>query len=192
MKAFHNIVAKALYAAKRSRPDTALAVAFLTMRVREPDVDDLRKLKHLIVYFRATRELPLVLGAVSTGVLHWHVDASFAVHPNMRGHTGGTLTMGRGCPIFTSTKHKLNTKSSTVSELVAVDNMIPQILWARLFMMAQGIKIKDNILYQDNKSAMLLVENGRASSSKRTKHIEIRYYFVADLIEKGEGSLVSD
>jgi len=65
-KAFHNIVAKALYAARRSRPDTALAVAFLTTRVRDPDVDDWRKLKHHIVYFRATRELPLVLGAVST------------------------------------------------------------------------------------------------------------------------------
>jgi len=127
-----------------------------------------------------------VLGAVSTGVLHWHVDVSFAVHPNMRGHTGGTLTMGRGCPISTSTKHKLNTKSSMVSELVAVDNMIPQILWARLFMMAQVIEIKDNILYQDNKSAILLAENGRASSSKRTKHIEIRYYYVEDRIKKGD------
>jgi hypothetical protein len=111
-KAFHNIVAKALYAAKRSRPDIALAVAFLTTRVREPDVDDWRKLTHLNGYLKATRELPLVLGAVSTGVLHWHVDASFAVHPNMRGHTGGTLTMGRGCPISTSTKQKLNTKVS--------------------------------------------------------------------------------
>ena len=181
---------KALFAAMRSRLDTALAVAFLTTRVRGPDVDNWRKLTHLNGYLRATRELPLVLGAVSTGVLHWHVDASFAVHPNMRGHTGGTLTMGRGCPISTSTKQKLNTKSSTVSELVAVDDMIPQILWARLFMMAQGIAIKDNILYQDNKCAILLAENGRASSSKRTKHIEIRYYYVADRIEKGDLRIV--
>jgi hypothetical protein len=41
-KAFHNITAKALYAAKRSRLDIALDVAFLTSRVREPDVNDLR------------------------------------------------------------------------------------------------------------------------------------------------------
>jgi hypothetical protein len=58
--------------------------------------------------------------------------------------------------------------------LVAVDNMVPQILWARLFMKAQGIKVRDSILYQDNKNAILLAENGRASSSKRTKHIEIQ------------------
>jgi len=47
-------------------------------------------------------------------------------------------------------------------------------------MKAQGIEVKDNILYQDNKSAMLLENNGQASSSKRTKHINIRYYYVAD------------
>jgi hypothetical protein len=68
------------------------------------------------------------------------------------------------------------------SEIVAVDGLIPQILWVRLFMKAQGIAVSDNILYQDNKSAMLLETNGQASSSKRTRHIEIRYYYVADQV----------
>jgi hypothetical protein len=67
----------------------------------------------------------------------------------MRGHTGGALTMGRRCPLVTSTKHKLKAQSSMVSDLVAVDDMITQILWAHLFMKAQGVKICDNILYQD-------------------------------------------
>jgi hypothetical protein len=79
-----------------------------------------------------------------------------------------------------STKHKLNTRSSTESEIVAVDNLIPQILWVCLFMMAQGFAASDNILYQDNKSAMLLETNGRASSSKHTRHIETWYYSVAN------------
>ena len=53
-------------------------------------------------------------------------------------------------------------------------------------MRAQGIGVKDNILYQDNKNAMLLEKNGQASSSKRTKHINIRYYYVADQLAKGD------
>ena len=57
-------------------------------------------------------------------------------------------------------------------------------------MIAQGIKVTNNILYQDNRSAILLEKNGRASSSKRTKHIEIRYYYVADRIAKGDLSVV--
>ena len=133
-----------------------------------------------------TRDLPLILGADGSGVLSWYVDASFAVHPDMRGHTGGTLTMGRGFPLAKSTKQKLNTRSSTESEIVAVDDLIPQILWARLFMKEQGFDVRDNILYQDNKSAMLLEQHGRASSSKRTRHINIRYYYVADRVAKGD------
>jgi hypothetical protein len=185
-KSFHNITAKAIYVTKRARPDISLAIAFLTTRVKGPNIDDWRKLRHLIEYLRATRELPLILGADGTGVLSWYVDASFAVHPDMRGHTGGAMTMGRGFPLDKSTKHKLNTRSSTESEIVAVDDLIPQILWARLFMKAQGFEVRDNILYQDNRSAMLLETNGRASSSKRTKHINIRYYYVADRVAKGD------
>ena len=189
-KYFHKIVAMMLYVTKRARPDTALAIAFLTTRVRGPDEDDWRKLEHLIEYLQSSRELPLILGATKTGVLHWYVDASFATHQDMRGHTGGALTMGIGCPTVQSTKTKCNVRSSTINELVAVDEMLAQILWTRLFMKAQGIEVSDNILYQDNKSAILLEKNGRASSSKRTKHIEIRYYYVADRIAKGDLTVV--
>jgi hypothetical protein len=57
-------------------------------------------------------------------------------------------------------------------------------------MLAQEIKGIDNILYQDNKSAILLETNIWASSSKQTKHIEIWYYYVADHIAKGDLSVV--
>ncbi len=98
--------------------------------------------------------------------------------------------MGTGCPLVTSTKQKCNVRSSTVGELVAVDEMIGQILWTWLIMLAQGIKVTDNILYQDNKSAILLETNGRVSSSKQTKHIKIQYYYIADCIAKGDLSVV--
>ncbi len=140
----------------------------------------------MVEYLHSTRELPLILAADGTGVLSWYVDASFAVHPDMRGHTGGAMTMGTGFPLDKSTKHKLNTRSSTESENFVVDNYIPQILWAHLFMKAQGFAVSDNILYQDDKSAMLLETNGQASSSKRTRHIEIWYYYVANQVAKGD------
>jgi len=108
----------------------------------------------------------------------------------MRGHTGGALTMGRGCPTVQSTKAKCNTRSSTISELVVINEMMAQILWTRLFMNAQGIEVSDNNLFQDDKSAILLEKNGRKSSSKCTKHIEVRYYYVADRIAKGDLTVV--
>ena len=79
-KYFHKIVAMMLYVTKQARPDTALSIAFLTTRVRGPDEDDWRKLAHLIEYLQSTCELPLILGATKTGVLHWYVYALFATH----------------------------------------------------------------------------------------------------------------
>ncbi len=67
-KSFHSMIAMMLYVTKQARPDTALAVAFLTTRVREPDVDDWQKLKHLIEYLKSARDLPLVLGALNSGM----------------------------------------------------------------------------------------------------------------------------
>jgi hypothetical protein len=186
---FHSLVAKTLFATKRARPDTGTSISFLTTRVREPDEDDWAKLAHLMKYLRGTKEMPLKLSANGSGILKWWVDGSFAVHPNMRGHTGGGLSMGRGFPIATSSKQKLNTRSSTESELVAVDDCMPAIMWTRYFLEAQGYGVKENIVYQDNISAILLEKNGKSSSSKRTKHISVRYYFVTDRIKKGDISI---
>ena len=66
---------------------------------------------------------------------------------------------------------------------------MPQIIWTRYFLEAQGYGVNDNIVYQDNKSAILLEKHGRVSSSKRTRHINIRYFFVKDRIESGEVSV---
>ena len=154
--------------------------------MRSPDVYDWKNIEHLIEYFRATVDLPLILGADGTGILNWYVDASFAVHANMRVHTGGVLTMGQGCTILSSTKHKINTRSSTESELVGVNDMMSSILWTWYFLNHQGYKVNDNIIFQDNRSSMLLEQNGKASSGKCTKHINVRYFFITDRISKGE------
>ncbi len=81
----------------------------------------------------------------------WYVNVSFAVHSNMHGHTGGGMTMGRGFPISVSTKQKLNTKSSTESELVGIDNMMPIIQWTCYFLLSQGYGVIENLLLQDKK-----------------------------------------
>ena len=46
--------------------------------------------------------------------------------------------------------------------------------------------MKTSILYQDNKSAILMEENGMASSKKRTTHINVRCFFIKDKANSGE------
>ena len=91
--------------------------------------------------------------------------------------------------IATSTKQKINTRSSTETEIVAADDLMPAILWTNYFLEAQGYGTTSSVLYQDNKSAILLENNGRRSSSKRTKHIHMRYYFITDRVRKNELSI---
>ena len=46
-------------------------------------------------------------------------------------------------------------------------------LWTKYFLESQGYDVDENIMYQDNLSAMLLEKNGKKSSTKRTKHINV-------------------
>ncbi len=147
---FHNLVAKTLYATKRARPATCTAIAFLTTRLRAPNQDDWRKLSRLMKYVRGTRKMPLLLSVDGTGILKWWVDASFAVHPNLRGHSGGGLSLGRGFPIVSSTKQKLNICSSTETEVVGAADFMPAICWTQDYLMAQGYDIKANCLITEN------------------------------------------
>ena len=91
----------------------------------------------------------------------------------------------RGGVLSSSSKQKLNTRSSCEAELVGADDISTKLLWTKLFMEAQGFKILDNIVYQDNKSTMLLLENGKRSAGKRSRAINISYFFLTDQRAKG-------
>jgi hypothetical protein len=80
-------------------------------------------------------------------------------------------------------KAKAQGKSSTEAELFGLHEVMSEIVWMRYFKLAQGIEISHNIIFQDNKSAMLLGENGDGSVSRPTRHINIHYFVLKDLIE---------
>jgi hypothetical protein len=159
-------------------------------RVSKSDTDDWKKLKRCLQYLYGTRDLKLTLSANNLTVIKWWVDASYAIHPNMRSHTGAALSLGRGIIFGKSAKQKLNTKSSTEAEIVGVSDISSQIFWTLYFLMAQGYDISENRLYQDNKSSILLEKNGRISSGQRTRHINIRYFFIKDRVDKEEVNIV--
>ena len=124
-------------------------------------------------YLHATMNLPLSLTCGENGLIKCWVDTLYAVHPNMHGQAGVTMTMGQGSVYSNSTKHKLVAQSSTESQLICVHGALPQILWTCNFLTAQGYNMMGNVLYQDNKSPILLEENGRKLLSKWTKHIAV-------------------
>ena len=118
------------------------------------------------------------------------VDAAYGVHQDMKSHTGGTMLFGQGVVLCKSSKQKLNTKSSTEAELVGASDYLPNtILWVKMFLSAQGYDVKENEFFQDNQSAMKLEKNGRALCGQKSRHIDIRYFFMKDRI-KTEGFVI--
>jgi hypothetical protein len=177
---FHRVVAKLLYTSHRGRPDIQLAVAFLCTQVSRSTTQDWEKLKRLLQYLRGTLDDVLILGADSLTKLMTWVDAAYGVHHDMKSHTGGAMSLGWGTVMCKSTKQKLNTKSSTEAELVGASDYLPNTIWVKLFFRGQGYEFLETEFAQDNQSAIKLEKNGRASCGQKSRHIDIRYFFMKD------------
>lgn len=186
---FHHITAKLLHIMKRARPDIEIPVVFLCTRVKSPDTDDWKKLQRVLAWIKGSIDETRFIGADNLKNMYTWVDAAYAVHPNMRSHTGGAISMGTGVIHCKSSRQKLNTKSSTEAELVGVSDYIPYNIWLMHFMKEQGYEMEINVLYQDNQSAMKMERNGRNSCTGNSRHVNIRYFWVKDKIEKGEVDL---
>ena len=85
---------------------------------------------------------------------------------------------------FLSRKQKFNTKSTTESELVNTSEYVPFNIWIVMFYEAQGYDITKNVLFQDIESEIKMQNNGRDSCTWNSRHINIRHFFVKDIVDK--------
>ena len=182
----HRLTAKLLHLPKRARPGFQAAASLLATRVTQPGADDWKKLGRAIKFLRLTRDLWLTLEVGDKLLIKWWVDASFAARRDKRSHAGATTSLGKGSPASSSTRQKLSARSSTEAELVGVDDSMALVAWRRNFLQAQGLEVADSVACQGNQSAALLERNGRASSGRRTRHIDTRRYFVTDRVKQGD------
>ena len=171
---FRHIVAKLLFLTKRARIDVDLTVSFLCTRVSRSDVNDWEKSRRLLRYLYDTIDLARTIGANGMDILQTWVDASYATHHDMRGHTGGLMSMGIGAIHNKCSKQKLNAKISTETEIIGASYYIPWTLWAKRFLQAQGYILRRNIFYKDKMRAMRLESNGIKSCGEKSRHIDIR------------------
>ena len=181
-KIFVHLVMQGLYLSQRGRPDIRTAIAFLCGRLRCPDEDNYKKLIRMMQYLHGTKGMILTLQASDEGIIRWWIDASYAVHEDMKGHTEAALLLGKGAIYSGSWKQQLVSRSSTESEMVGVFDFLPQVLWTKQFLEEQGRLDTTTVVYQDNTSSILLERNGRISSTKRTKHMHIRYFYITEQV----------
>ena len=130
--------------------------------------------------------MPLILEIDDLTVVKTWADVAFAVHKDYKSHTGNVISMGKGALYARSMSQKLNTTSTTESETVGASDCLGQTIWTMNFLECQGFKVRRNYYYQDNESAIRLEKNGIQSAGKRSRHIDIRFFFIKDRIKKGD------
>ena len=102
----HTFVMKNMFLVKRGRMDVLPGVTFLSSRVKEPNQGDWKKLVRILGFLKKTKDDVLTLEADD-----WMIDVEFGVHPDMKSHTGGIFTLGKGAIIADSLKQKTNSRS---------------------------------------------------------------------------------
>ena len=101
---YHSVVQKLMYLCNRARPDIEPALSYLFTKVSRPNQGDRAKLDRVLDFLKVTKDDKQVIGATSLDKLMTWVDASYAIHDNMRSHIEGMMSFRIGALHTKSTK----------------------------------------------------------------------------------------
>jgi hypothetical protein len=175
------------YLAKRVKPEISVPVSYLATQVTMPNESDWRKLDRVIRYVENNLGSGIKLRADikdKSIVITGYIDAAFGCHDDGKSHTGVLITIGSGPVFVRSVKQKIVTKSSTEAELVALSDEAGTLLHVKEFISEQGYSV-DLVIAQDNQSTISLI-NENKQGSMRTKHINVRYFWLRERIRNNE------
>ena len=136
----------------------------------------------------------MIIGWDASGTLLWSISASFTVQNDMWNYKGAMLTFRRRAVFSLLNKQKVNSISSTVAEIIDVDDAMNFVMRVTLFVKQQFLNLsiksiikklgtQPSVLQQDNTSSIWLEANRKRSSTKRTWHINVRYFYITDKIK---------
>ena len=181
---------KLYYVAAHTRPDILTAVSYASV-TNSPTTADDNKLDRIISYLADTNHMVMHISP-DTLNLFAHFDASFAIHDDFKSHSGKIIYLGK-VPIYVkSSKQKQNAKSSTQAELNSLYEGLDSVLWCRAvldFIDSSIMKNKPTTVYQDNTSAILMSQMGKSANKSNTRFINIRLYWIKDLIQTNQVSI---
>ena len=176
---------KLMFLATRTRPDLLTTVTALATKCKSPNHHDMNRLDRVIGYVYTTKDMGIKLHVKDIKV-YAYIDASWACHIDLKGHTGIVCTLGKmGFPImFKSQKQKVVTRSSTEAELAAMFTGLDIVLYLRRLLKFFGYSQSESItIYQDNTSAIKMAYMGRGGSGSTSKYMDLKYFWIKDYLE---------
>jgi len=163
LQKFHSRVMKLMWLAKRCAPEILCTVSFLSTRVQTATENDMEKLERICKYLNNDFKFEIRFGnneIMGSIVMDTFIDVSYAVHADFKSHTGEVVRVNNGPIHVSSTKQKINSKSTAEAELIGLSDQSGTTLMYRDFAAHQGYKLGAIKIYQDNKSTLYIALKG--------------------------------
>jgi hypothetical protein len=188
-KIYLSLVMSLMYLARFTRPDIHFSVSFLATKCSSPTIDDQKKLERVIKYLGGTQVEGLRFRNNIPFRPVIYADASHHLYPEGHGQEGIIISNGSAPVAHRSVKIKMITRSSSESELCALEEASTYAVWYNLLLSELGVQnTKPITIFQDNKSTIIMAIQG--ATFKRTKHLIGRQSYVRERIQNGDIKLM--
>ncbi|KAJ9545054.1 hypothetical protein OSB04_024761 [Centaurea solstitialis] len=182
-KIYRSMIGSLLYLTA-TRPDIMFATCFCARFQANPKESHLAAVKRILRYLKGTPELGLWYPKDSSFELISFTDSDYGGCKLDRKSTSGSCQfLGDKLVSWTSKKQNCVSISTAEAEYVAAASCCSQVLWMKTQLLDYGYKLKRVPIYCDSESAIAITSNPVQHS--KTKHIDIRYHFIKDNVEKG-------
>lgn len=182
---YREAVGSLLYLTTTTRPDIAYAVSQVAQHSENPNKTHWTAVKRILAYLKGTSRHGLCFTKGSRRPLTGFTDADYAGDVSTRRSTTGSLFLFNDGPIsWCSRRQTCVALSTTEAEFVAASETVKEAVWLRRFFKEIGMEIGPLPIMCDNQSAIRLVKN--PEFHQRTKHIDVRYYFIRGSQEADE------
>ncbi|PRQ55986.1 putative RNA-directed DNA polymerase [Rosa chinensis] len=173
-----------------TRPDIMFAVSMVSRYMEKPMEDHLVAVKRILRYLKGTADLGIFYKKFQSSNLCGFTDSDYAGDMDDRKSTSGfVFMMGSGAISWSAKKQQIVTLSTTEAEFVAAASSSCQAIWLRRMLgVLQNQQQSPTIIYCDNSSSIKLSKNSVLHG--RSKHIDVRYHFLRDLMKEGAIELV--
>ncbi|XP_074346207.1 secreted RxLR effector protein 161-like [Apium graveolens] len=170
-----------------TRPDIAFAIGIVSRYMERPTELHYSAVKHILRYVKGTLDYGLHY-ARGTGnyILSGFSDSDLEGNIEDRKSTGGMVFyLNDSLITWVSQKQRCVALSSCEAEFMAATAATCQGVWLqKLLSQIVNVKLGPVVMYLDNKSAIDLAKN--PTFHGRSKHIDIRYHFIRECVERGE------
>jgi hypothetical protein len=167
-------------------PIISWTVAVLTQHMSKPTFALKDAVHHLLRYIYGVQHRKICFAPDSLQ-LHCWVDASFGCYGNGLSHACFLITVGspNAPAVFYSAKIKTVCRSATEAEIVAFNTAASEVLQSRNIMDELRFTQSSVPMYEDNEAALTLFDSPDLNYGRRSKHMQVKYFFVQEQIREG-------